>query len=117
MLAHTLDRVRSINRVDHVLVATSTDRTDDAVAEFAHAAGFSCWRGPLEDVLGRVLPLHWRTRLMQWFGSAATVRCSIPAWSPRRSSFFSVTDLTWSPTSFRAAFRKDNPSRLSPAAR
>jgi spore coat polysaccharide biosynthesis protein SpsF (cytidylyltransferase family) len=55
MLAHTLDRLRSINRVDHVLVATSTDRSDDAVAAFAHAAGFSCWRGPLEDVLGRIL--------------------------------------------------------------
>ena len=51
MLAHTLDRARfTVSTM--LLVATSTDRTDDVVAEFAHAAGFSCWRGALEDVLG-----------------------------------------------------------------
>jgi spore coat polysaccharide biosynthesis protein SpsF len=54
MLAHTLDRLRSIERLDEILVATSTDPTDDAVAEFAQTAGIFCWRGSLNDVLGRV---------------------------------------------------------------
>jgi spore coat polysaccharide biosynthesis protein SpsF len=54
MLAHTLERLRSVKRIDEVVIATSVDRSDDAVAEFAAESGAVCWRGSLEDVLGRI---------------------------------------------------------------
>lgn len=39
--------------VGPVVVATSTHREDDVVAEVGHRAGASVCRGPLDDVLGR----------------------------------------------------------------
>lgn len=54
MLAFTLERLQSVDRLDEILIATSTDRSDDPVAAFARAQGTHCWRGPLDDVLGRV---------------------------------------------------------------
>jgi spore coat polysaccharide biosynthesis protein SpsF len=54
MIAHTIKRLLSVERVDEVMIATSTDPTDDAIAEFATVLGVVCWRGALEDVLGRI---------------------------------------------------------------
>jgi spore coat polysaccharide biosynthesis protein SpsF len=54
MLAHTVERLRSVLRIDEVVIATSTDPSDDPVAQFAAAWGVLCWRGALEDVLGRI---------------------------------------------------------------
>lgn len=43
-------------RGDHdLVVATSTERSDDALADHVGAAGVAVVRGPLEDVLGRFL--------------------------------------------------------------
>lgn len=38
-----------------VVVATSTDPSDDALAETLKRHGIACFRGPLEDVLGRFI--------------------------------------------------------------
>lgn len=54
MLSHTLDRLRSVSRLDELVIATSTDSSDDPVAAFAQTFKTACWRGDLNDVLGRI---------------------------------------------------------------
>jgi spore coat polysaccharide biosynthesis protein SpsF len=54
LLEHILDRLRSVDRLNEIVIATSTEPSDDAVAALAEKAGVVCWRGPLTDVLGRV---------------------------------------------------------------
>jgi spore coat polysaccharide biosynthesis protein SpsF len=54
LLAHLVDRLRRSAVLDVVAVATSTDPSDDAVAEFCAGAGIACERGALDDVLGRI---------------------------------------------------------------
>jgi spore coat polysaccharide biosynthesis protein SpsF len=49
-----LGRLRRATEVDEIVVATSTERPDDAVAKLAEGAGASAVRGPLDDVLGRL---------------------------------------------------------------
>lgn len=53
MLSYTIERLQSAN-LDEIVIATSTDSSDDPVVNFAQQVGVSCWRGELEDVLGRV---------------------------------------------------------------
>lgn len=53
VLAHLLDRLGRCAALDLVAVATSSERSDDAVAEFCAGAGIGCHRGPLDDVLAR----------------------------------------------------------------
>lgn len=48
-----LERLVRASELDGVVVATSTDPTDDAVAVAAEAAGVDVLRGPLDDVLER----------------------------------------------------------------
>jgi spore coat polysaccharide biosynthesis protein SpsF len=51
-LLERLDHARSL---DAIVVATSEDPSDDAVATFCARRGVACHRGPLDDVAGRVL--------------------------------------------------------------
>jgi spore coat polysaccharide biosynthesis protein SpsF len=53
LLAFELARLRAAQRLDRVVVATSTRRDDDPVAALADELGVGVHRGPLEDVLGR----------------------------------------------------------------
>jgi spore coat polysaccharide biosynthesis protein SpsF len=55
VLARIIELLRLAQRVDDVIVATSDDPSDDAVRDFAKAAGVHCVRGPLEDVLARTI--------------------------------------------------------------
>jgi spore coat polysaccharide biosynthesis protein SpsF len=50
-----LDRVRRAEELDVVVVATSTDPRDDAVADLTTRSGFPCFRGSEQDVLSRFL--------------------------------------------------------------
>ena len=52
-LGRLLDRLALAQRVHAVVVATSTDLVDDAVATVARDRGVACVRGSLEDVLAR----------------------------------------------------------------
>jgi len=53
MLAQVVERVRMAATVDEVIVATTTDSSDDPVAQFCSRRGIPCERGSLFDVLDR----------------------------------------------------------------
>lgn len=55
MLAHMIERLRRVARLDDIIVATTTNDTDDPVVALAEQLGVGCFRGSEEDVLGRVL--------------------------------------------------------------
>lgn len=53
MLARQIERVRRARRLDALVVATSTDASDDALETVCRAAEVPCFRGSLNDVLDR----------------------------------------------------------------
>ncbi len=53
MLWHVVNRARRAHLVDKVVVAATTTRADDAIAEFCTAHGIECFRGSEADVLDR----------------------------------------------------------------
>lgn len=53
LLAFMVERVRCAKTVDDIIVATSTDPSDDALAEMLSVQGITCWRGSLDNVLSR----------------------------------------------------------------
>ncbi len=53
MLAWVVERTRRAQTIDEVIVATTTDPGDDAVAAFCQAQGYGCSRGSEQDVLDR----------------------------------------------------------------
>ena len=53
MLARQIERVRRADMIGELVVATSDDSEDDAVATLCWEAGVTCFRGSLDDVLDR----------------------------------------------------------------
>jgi len=53
MLQRQIERILRAGSIGKLVVATSTDPSDDAVAALCQALGVACHRGPLDDVLGR----------------------------------------------------------------
>lgn len=53
MLFRQWERVKRSELVEQVIVATSTDKTDDVLALFCEQKGIPCFRGSLDDVLDR----------------------------------------------------------------
>lgn len=53
VLWHVVDRSRACKSTSEVVVATSTDQTDDAIEAWCQGAGVSCYRGSMNDVLDR----------------------------------------------------------------
>jgi spore coat polysaccharide biosynthesis protein SpsF len=53
MLARQIERLRRCRTIDRLLLATSTDAADDALADLAAQVGVECFRGSLDDVLDR----------------------------------------------------------------
>jgi spore coat polysaccharide biosynthesis protein SpsF len=53
MLVRQLERVRRSQRIDKLVVATSTDQSDSAITELCAFEGVDCFRGNLSDVLDR----------------------------------------------------------------
>ncbi len=55
MLGRVVDRARRIAGVDRVVVATSSEASDDVIAEFVETEGVDCYRGDLNDVAARAV--------------------------------------------------------------
>lgn len=55
MLALMIERLRFVTALDDIVVATTINAADDAIAELAGVLGVACWRGSEDDVLQRVL--------------------------------------------------------------
>lgn len=53
MLEGIVDRVQSAKKVDMVVIATSSDPSDDLIEDLCIKRGLPCFRGPLDDVLSR----------------------------------------------------------------
>jgi spore coat polysaccharide biosynthesis protein SpsF len=53
MLWRQVERVRRSRRIDRLVIATSTDRSDNAIASFCAERDLLCFRGSLNDVLDR----------------------------------------------------------------
>jgi spore coat polysaccharide biosynthesis protein SpsF len=53
MISRQLERLNRARGFDSLLVATSTDRTDDAIELLCAENGIDCFRGSLKDVLDR----------------------------------------------------------------
>ena len=54
MICRQLERVRQSRRLDAIIVATSTDPSDDPIARTVMSENVQCFRGDLDDVLDRV---------------------------------------------------------------
>lgn len=55
VLDYVVGALNRVARSSGVTVATSTDSSDDPIAEWCHQAGVQCFRGSLDDVAGRAL--------------------------------------------------------------
>ncbi|MBI5678091.1 MAG: glycosyltransferase family protein [Planctomycetes bacterium] len=53
MILRQIERIKRAKKIDHLLVATSIDQTDDKLAGLCAENGIPCFRGNLEDVLDR----------------------------------------------------------------
>lgn len=53
MLAHVIERVQASQKVDQIILATTTHESDDALADLAESLGVACYQGSENDVLDR----------------------------------------------------------------
>jgi spore coat polysaccharide biosynthesis protein SpsF len=68
MLVHVVERARRARSVDQVIVATTTEPSDDAIQRLCAERGYPCYRGSLPDVLDRY------TQAARLFGAQTIVR-------------------------------------------
>lgn len=55
MLMHLVGRLRAVASIDAIVIATTTNASDEPIVAFAKAAGVDCYRGSEDDVLARVI--------------------------------------------------------------
>ncbi|MGE3149655.1 MAG: N-acetylneuraminate synthase family protein [Pseudorhodoplanes sp.] len=55
VLGHILDRIRYADPDLPVVVATSSELSDDLISDYCRRSGLACFRGALDDVAGRFL--------------------------------------------------------------
>jgi spore coat polysaccharide biosynthesis protein SpsF len=53
LLSCQIERLRFSKRIDEIIIATTTNKEDDPVAELAHKEGLKVYRGSEDDVLDR----------------------------------------------------------------
>lgn len=53
MLVRVVERVKRANTIDRVVVATTTDPSDDPIGDLCQTRGYSCFRGDQFNVLDR----------------------------------------------------------------
>lgn len=57
MIFWQIERVKKARKIDELIIATSTDQTDNQLAEFLEQKGFLVERGPIDNVLDRFLQI------------------------------------------------------------
>ena len=55
MIGRQIERVRRAERLTGLLIATSTDPSDDVIEDYAEQIDAECFRGSLDDVLARFI--------------------------------------------------------------
>jgi len=55
MLEHLVTRLRKVPSIHEVVLATTVNKSDDVLEDFAKRAGITCFRGSENDVMGRVI--------------------------------------------------------------
>lgn len=55
MLEHLVNRLRAVPSLRGIVLATTTNRTDDELKEFSIRMGIGCYRGSENDVMNRVI--------------------------------------------------------------
>jgi spore coat polysaccharide biosynthesis protein SpsF len=55
MLKHLVDRLRQVQSLRAIVLATTINHTDDCLEAFAKEENIACFRGSEEDVMGRVI--------------------------------------------------------------
>lgn len=55
LLAHLTQRLKAVPSIDEIVLATTTNATDDVLVEFARQDGVSVFRGNEDDVMARVI--------------------------------------------------------------
>lgn len=53
VLQHVVERVKRARSLDTVILATTTEKEDDAIAKLCAKSGYDCFRGARDDVLSR----------------------------------------------------------------
>lgn len=55
LLSYLIERIRSINNIDQIILATTINPQDDVLERFALDNKLECFRGSEDDVMGRVI--------------------------------------------------------------
>lgn len=55
MLMHLVRRLKAVPSIDEIVIATTINRADDPILDFAQNADVLCFRGSEDDVLARVI--------------------------------------------------------------
>jgi len=55
MLEHLGNRLKAVPSLDGIVLATTTNETDDELIEFSKKMGITCYRGSEDDVMTRVI--------------------------------------------------------------
>lgn len=55
MLSHLINRLKAVPSIDEIILATTSNKTDDLLEQLAFDEKISCFRGSENDVMGRVL--------------------------------------------------------------
>lgn len=62
MIYRQIERIKQASVIDELIVATSTDSSDDPLVEFLETKGIEVFRGSLDDVLSRFLEIERETK-------------------------------------------------------
>ncbi len=54
LISHMLDRIKAAQRIDNIVICTSTNSQDDPLEDIARSEGVLCYRGSEDDVLVRL---------------------------------------------------------------
>ena len=55
ILSYLLDRLKAVESIDSIVIATTRNSTDDVLVEFSKQNKVEIYRGDEDDVMGRVL--------------------------------------------------------------